>query len=312
LEKFCGKYGENDILALIAAAEHKQTYPVALAILKEAQMQALAIPQTEKMEYKVGYGIKVMIKAQHILVGSTRFMATENIKIPLVIQYQIKSWHKAENSVIMVAVDNNLNGVFELVPTIPPEAKATIQALKKHQIKSVYIISGDHEIPTRKMAESLGVDHYFAETLPQKKAEIIKDLQASGKMVCYVGDGINDAIALKPANVSVSLRGASFAATDTAQVILMHEKLDQLCQLFEFSQDFESNLKNSFTAILLPSLIGGVGAFFLHFSIIQTILLKPVSLVAGLTNTMLPLIKYKQGKDEKMDMKRILPFFDER
>jgi Cu2+-exporting ATPase len=309
----CGEYGENDILAIAAAAEHKQTHPVALAILKEAQMHALAIPPTEEVEYKVGYGIKVMIKGQLIRVGSIRFMETEDIKIPLLIQSQLKSWHKEGNSVIMVAVDNKLIGVIELVPTIRPEAKATIQALKKRQIKSVYIISGDHEMPTRKLAESLGVD-YFAETLPQNKADIIKQLQASGKMVCYVGDGINDAIALKQANVSVSLRGASTAATDTAQVILMHEKLDQLCQLFEFSQGFESNLKSSFTAIILPSLLGGFGAFFLHFSIIQTILLKQVGLVAGLTNTMLPLIKYR-GKDEKMDMKmdmkRRLPFSDE-
>jgi heavy metal translocating P-type ATPase len=295
----CGEYEEDDILAIAAAAEHKQTHPVALAILKEAQMRALVIPPTEEVEYKVGYGIKVIIEKRLIRVGSLRFMETEDIKIPSVIQQQITDWQKAGNSVIMVAVDNNLIGVIELVPTIRPDAKATIQALKKRQIKSVYIISGDHEIPTRKLAESLGVDDYFAETLPQNKADIIKQLQAAGKMVCYVGDGINDAIALKQANVSVSLRGASTAATDTAQVILMHEKLEQLCQLFEFSQDFESNLKTSFAAILLPSFIGGFGAFFMHFTIIQTILLKQVGLVAGLTNTMLPLMKHKPDKETK-------------
>jgi len=288
-----GQYEENEILAFAAAAEYKQTHPVALAILREAEKRKLIIPQIEAVEYKVGYGLKVTINGQLIRVGSLRFMETEGIKISSEIEDKINLGHKQGNSVIVVTVDDTLIGIIELVPTIRHQAKETIQALKKDHIKSVYIISGDHEIPTQKLAEFLGVDHYFAETLPQNKAEIIKDLQASGKRVCYVGDGINDAIALKQANVSVSLQGASTAATDTAQVILMHEKLDQLEQLFALSQDFESNLKNSFAAVLVPSLIGGLGAFFMNFTIIQTILLKQVGLVSGLANSMLPLVKYK-------------------
>jgi Cu2+-exporting ATPase len=292
-----GKYGENDILALAAAAEHRQTHPVALAILKEAEKRKLTVPRTKEAEYKLGYGIKVMTEGRLIQVGSLRFMEKENIKIPSKIQDKTVSWHSEGHSVIMIAVDKNLIGMIELIPAIRPEAKAVIQQLKKNHVKSVYIISGDHEIPTRKLAESLDVDNYFAETLPHDKAKIVKQLQSSGKTVCYIGDGINDAIALKIANVSVSLRGASTAATDTAQVILMNGNLDQICDLFKFFQKFERNFKNSFAAILVPSLIGGFGAFFLHFTIIQTILLKQVGLVAGLGNTMLPLMKYK-AKDE--------------
>lgn len=284
-------YKENEILMIAASAEYKQTHPVALAILKEAKERELVPMNTESLSYAVGYGIKVLFEEKIVRVGSLRFMEIEDIPIPLNLRDTIEQGHKEGNSVISVAIDDTLAGVIELIPSVRPEAKETIKTLKEQSIKSVYIISGDHEQPTRKLANSLGIDGYFAETLPEDKAKIIKKLQASGKKVCYVGDGVNDVIALKQANVSVSLRGASAAATDTAQVILMHEKLDQLCELFKIAQAFEKNMKNSFIAILTPSLIAGFGAFFLHFTIIQTIILKQVGLFAGLSNTMLPLVE---------------------
>ncbi len=111
-------------------------------------------------------------------------------------------------------------GAIELHPTIRPEAKEIIRELQERNI-SIYIISGDHKKPTKKLAEALGIEHYFAEVLPQDKASLLSQLQDEGKSVCFVGDGINDSIALKQANVSISLRGASTIATDTAGIILM-------------------------------------------------------------------------------------------
>ena len=125
-----------------------------------------------------------------------------------------------------------------------PEAKMVIDSLRKHHtIQSVAIISGDHEAPTKKLAEQLMIDNYFAEVLPQDKAKLIAQLQKEGRTVCYIGDGINDAIALKQADVSISLRGASTVATDTAQIILMNENLEQLGLLFDIAKNFDKNMK---------------------------------------------------------------------
>ena len=111
-------------------------------------------------------------------------------------------------------------GAIELHPTIRPEAKQIIAELRKRNL-SLYIISGDHKTPTEKLATELGIDNYFAETLPENKADLIAKLQEEGKSVCFVGDGINDSIALKKANVSISMCGASTIATDTAGIVLM-------------------------------------------------------------------------------------------
>ena len=136
---------------------------------------------------------------------------------------------------------------------------------------------------------------------PWGKAEIIEELQRAGKMVCYVGDGINDAIALKKAHISISLSGASSAATDTAQIILMDESLNQLPRLFELGHEFDANLKTSFSAIVSCSLMTLGGVCFLHFGLLTTVLLKNVGLLIALTNSMLPRLKHHQKQLESLD-----------
>jgi Cu2+-exporting ATPase len=158
----------------------------------------------------------------------------------------------------------------------------------------MYIISGDHEAPTKRLAAELGIEHYFAETLPEKKASLIAKLQEEGKSVCYVGDGINDAIALKKAKVSISLRGAATIATDTAQVILMDKSLNQLGNLFDLAGEFKSNANLTFDLILYPNLAIVAGVFFFHLALVPSIVLAQLSFFSGLGNTMLPLHKHRK------------------
>jgi Cu2+-exporting ATPase len=293
-------YTENEVLAYAAAAEYKQTHPIALAILKEAKNRELPISDIDAIEYEIGYGLKVTMYEEVIQVGSRRFMEKENISLSLSLKATEKLAYEQGHSLIMIALNAQLIGAIELFPTVRPEAKAVLQKLRQHRnIESIYIISGDNEMPTKKLAQDLGVDHYFANVLPQNKAEIIEQLQDSGKIVCYIGDGINDSIALKKAQVSVSLRGASTVATDTAQIILMNESLEQLCDLFEFARELDVTMNNSFYAILAPTSICVVGAFFLGFNLIDTIMLKQIGLTVSLANATYPLIKHQPKESQK-------------
>lgn len=191
-----------------------------------------------------------------------------------------------------MAINDEVGGAIEPQPTVRPEAKATIQALReRYGISVIAIISGDHEAPTKKLANSLGVDQYFAEVLPEEKANIIGQLQEEGRSVCYVGDGINDAIALKAANVSVSLRGASTVATDTAQVILMSQKLDQLGDLFELTREFEANMKGIFATTITPALMAIGGVLFLHLGVTYVIVINQLGLVGGISYALWPLLR---------------------
>jgi len=293
----CNGYEEDQLLVYAAAAEYKQTHPIALAILEKAEQRGLLWPEIEEAKYEVGYGIKVSLGQELIRVGSVRFMEMEEIAIPPDILKKQQLGYEQGYSFVYVAINNQLGGAIELRATIRPEAKRIINYLQQRHL-SMYIISGDHEKPTQKLAEELGIKHYFAETLPQNKARLIEKLQAEGKSVCFVGDGINDAIALKKANVSISLRGASSVATDTAQIILMDQSLKQLEQIFEIASEFEANMKINFLITVIPQTIIIGGVFFLHFGLLSSIVLNQIGLLTGLGNAMLPLYTQKSKGEQ--------------
>ncbi len=111
--------------------------------------------------------------------------------------------------------------------------------------------------------------------------------------------GINDAIALKTANVSISLQGASTAATDTAGIILMDKNLSQLPQLFELAEGLDKNMRKSFASALIPGVLGVTGVFLFHFGIYSSLVLYVVSLATGTINSMTPLLTYRKKKSNK-------------
>lgn len=291
----CVGYSEVSVLAYAAAAEQRQTHPIARAMRQAATERQLILPVVEGAEYKVGYGLTVIIEQQRVLVGSRRLLESQGITLPPHLEAYQTLCHQQGHSLVFVAVGQQAMGAIELAPTVRSEAKAVIEQLRRQgKIRTLYIISGDHEAPTRKLAQELGIDHYFAQTLPEHKADLIAQLQTQGKFVCYVGDGINDAIALKKAQVSISLRGASTVATDTAQAILMDESLQQLPQLFELARDFHRNTNLCLSAVLIPMLIGMGGALFFHFTVLNTVILNQFAYAGGVSAAMLPVFRERR------------------
>lgn len=284
----CHAYTSNDVLTYAAAAEYKQTHPIATAILEEAASRELQIPEISDAAYKVGYGLTVEMGHQLVRVGSLRFIEEEIYTIPQEISQAERDCHEQGHSLVLVAVDDEIAGAIALEPTVRPEVKSIISGLRQRNIKSMYIISGDAEMPTKMLAKELGIEHYFAQVLPENKADLIEELQAEGKMVCYVGDGINDAIALKKAAVSISLRGASTVATDSAQAILMDGNLSKLCHLFDLAQEYNKNMKQTFMAVLMPHFAILACLFFLHSGIGTAVILSQLGLTVGVGNALRP------------------------
>jgi Cu2+-exporting ATPase len=292
-----GRFDEAQILTFAAAAEHRQTHPIALAIVAEARDRGLSIPEIDDARYEVGYGIKVQVEQQNVQVGSDRFMRLSEIDLPLELEAVRAECDAKGHSLIMVAVGGVLVGAIELQPTIRPEAEAVVSALRKRGLKMV-IISGDQEGPTRRLAERLGMDRYFANVLPEGKASLVEQLQSEGRSVCFVGDGINDSIALKKANVSVSLRGATTVATDSAQVVLMQESLQQLPYLFHLADEMDRSLRWGYYAGMIPGVINVAGVFFLGWGYYQGLALTMVSLAAGMGIAVYPTYKHKQELEQ--------------
>ena len=292
-------FAPERILQFAAAAERKFHHPIALAILHKAQELGIELPPTDDTQYKVGYGITVGVEGHTIRVGSKRFMDLEDVEITPEVAAALEQSHLEGHTMVMVSVDGRLGGALELHAAVRPEVRQIVQGLRERGIKHIAIISGDHEAPTRKLAESLGMDRYFAQVLPADKADHVIALQKEGRKVCFVGDGINDSIALKQANVSISLRGASSIATDTAHIVFLEEGLSKLCDLRDISRDLDRNVRRSWRLILAPNIACIAGVFTMGFGIMASVVTNNVAALAALGNGMLPLRKIAQIEAEK-------------
>ncbi|MBV7338439.1 heavy metal translocating P-type ATPase [Chloroflexi bacterium TSY] len=327
------RLSEAEILTLAAAAEARQTHPIARAILVAATERNLHLPAIDEARYEAGYGLKVQFvddgkKAKDplmtrgttsdhnaemrkrsedeqpsasrssplIRVGSSRFMTMEGIGLPAQVQTLTDACQAQGHSLVMVAVDDELVGCIELQPTVRPEAQRIIEGLRARGL-ALYIISGDQEAPTRKLADDLGMTGYFADILPEAKADLIEQLQKDGCQVCFIGDGINDAIAMRKAEVSVSLRGSTTAATDTAQIILMDGTLNQLVHLLELAEAFDHNLKRNLRFTAGVSLISVAGILLAGFTFAATEIFYTISLLGGLGIAMKPLLDHQQQNE---------------
>lgn len=290
----CALYCYNDctettLLRYAAAAEQRQPHPIARAIVQAAHERNLALPLLDDAHYQAGYGITVTLDGMVVQVGSERFMQMEAIAIPLAVQTQQAVSHQQGHSLVLVACDQALIGAIELSPTLRPEAQALMAALRQRHL-TLMIISGDHGEPTRRLAEELGVDRYFAQVLPQDKAQLVKQLQQQGRKVCFVGDGINDALALKEAQVSVSLQGATAIAVDAAQVVLMESNLTHIDHLFTLAQRFDANMKVNFAAALLPSALIITGTLCFGWGLTAAVFLTQTTVPIAIYNTLRPLL----------------------
>ncbi|PZN81705.1 MAG: heavy metal translocating P-type ATPase [Candidatus Methylumidiphilus alinenensis] len=289
----CSDLDANTLLTYAAAAEHRQTHPIARAIQTAATQKGLVLPSIDQGRYEMGYGIRVEVQGILVRVGSERYMELEGIAIPSAILPVMESCHAQGHSMVMVAVGDRLAGAIELSPTLRPEAKSVIAELQRRGL-DIVIISGDQEQPTRKMAQELGIPRYFANTLPEHKAAMVEQLQQEGRTVCFVGDGINDAIALKTAQVSISLRGAATAATDTAQIVLMTQNLEQLLFPFDLGREFDSNLRFGFATAIGAGVLVLASAYTKLVGIAGATGIWAVGLGTGLTIASLPLFSHPE------------------
>lgn len=285
-----GGHSENDVLMLAATAEHRQTHPIALSILAAARERQVEPHHSGGSHYEIGYGIKVVVDGAKVLVGSQRFMKMENIALPEDLNPEIARCQALGFSLVYVAADGELVGLIELDAALRPEAQQVVHELQASGIK-VCIISGDQEAPTKRLAEKLGMDTYFANVLPAAKADLVKDLQENGRRkVGFIGDGINDAVALTKADVSISFRSATNVASDNAQIVLMNDDLKEIEMLFRVARAFDKRVSTNYRRSLNLSVVGVTTGLFLPYKypIIQTLNIS--NLVIGFVSSTRPLL----------------------
>ncbi len=255
---------EDEALRYAASAESGSEHPLGEAIVAEAMRRGLTIIEATRFEAAIGRGVLARVDRQIVLVGNARLMEEEGVLVDELAGDLARLETEAKTA-MFVAVAGRPAGVIAVADTLKDDSKAAIDQLKRFGLETV-MLTGDNERTAGAIARQVGIDRVLAEVLPDQKVNEVKRLQAEGRRVAMVGDGINDAPALKQADVGIAIGTGTDIAIEAADVTLVQGDLTAVVRAIRLSHaTFRKIRQNLFWAyfynvIAIPVAILG----FLH------------------------------------------------
>ena len=264
LVSLTGKYTQEELLEMAAAAELRSEHPLGKAVVacfKENRKAGNAsadgkaepvaeknqIPQPGTFEMIPGRGVKARIGDRQVLAGNLEMMTEQQLTPDRQAAETAQKYLKEGCTVIYLAVDGALEGILALADTLRPEAGEMIGQLSAMHVEPV-LLTGDHKNAAEHIASQLGIHTVHPECLPEDKMKWISGSQAAGMPVCMVGDGVNDAPALKMAHVGIAMGGVgSDIAVDAADIALVDDEIRQLPHLLALSRRMMRTIKLNLT-----------------------------------------------------------------
>src|SRR5215210_5504511 len=210
---------EDDLLRLVAPAEKNSEHPLAEAIVAGARARGIEPGDAARFESVAGHGIRAEVDGRDMLVGNRKLMDESGVDISA-LDERATALASAGKTPMFVAVDGKPSGLVAVADTIKPSARETLRRFEQMGIEAV-MITGDNRRTAEAVASALGIERVFAEVLPADKARYVQQLQAEGKSVAMVGDGVNDAPALAQADIGIAIGAGTDVAIETAKVVLM-------------------------------------------------------------------------------------------
>jgi len=210
---------DEELLRLVASAEQGSEHLLAQAIVQAARSRGLTLSPAETFEAIPGHGMRAVVGGREVLVGNRKLMADHGVSLDGLGE-EAQELEGGGQTVVYAAVEGQLAGLIAIADAVRPGAKDAVDALRAQGIQ-VAMLTGDNRGTARRVAKELGIETVFAEVLPDQKQDKVKELQAQGKLVAMVGDGINDAPALAQADVGIAIGAGTDVAVETADVVLM-------------------------------------------------------------------------------------------
>ncbi|HDX9621804.1 TPA: copper-translocating P-type ATPase [Bacillus anthracis] len=253
-------FNEEEILRLVGAAEKNSEHPLAEAIVEGIKEKKIDIPSSETFEAIPGFGIESVVEGKQLLIGTRRLMKKFNIDIEEVSK-SMEELEREGKTAMLIAINKEYAGIVAVADTVKDTSKAAITRLKKMGL-DVVMITGDNTQTAQAIAGQVGIEHVIAEVLPEGKAEEVKKLQAQGKKVAMVGDGINDAPALATADIGMAIGTGTDVAMEAADITLIRGDLNSIADAIFMSKMTIRNIKqNLFWALAYNGLGIPIAAF---------------------------------------------------
>jgi Cu2+-exporting ATPase len=283
---------ENDALALTAAVEGDSEHLIARAIRKAAAGRGLKIPAVSDFAAIKGRGVQALSSGKPVYVGGPRLLEMLAPELPPALQSFADAAGRKAQSVIFTVVEKTVVAAFAVADVIRPESRRAIEALHKMDVQ-VAMLTGDSRDVAKGVAADLGIDQVFAEVLPEHKDQKVAELQAQGKRVAMVGDGVNDAPALTRADVGIAIGGGTDVAIESAGLILVQSNPMDVVKIFALSRaSYRKMMQNlwwaaGYNIIALPLAAGVLAPWNILISPAFGALLMSVSTIIVALNAQL-------------------------
>lgn len=252
---FDGAFSETELLSLAASAEAKSEHPLGKAIVAYAKAKEVPLTETASFRMTTGKGIFAEADNRRLLCGNEKFLTENGVSIDNRIQSALARLRAQGKASVLVAESKKCIGVIALSDVLRPEAKDMVSRLSDMHTRTV-LLTGDHQKTAEYFARQVSISEVRAELLPEEKVQSIEDLQAEGHKVCMIGDGVNDAPALKTADVSVAMGSmGSDIAIDAAEVALMSDDISKIPYLKRLSNATVTTIKSSITLSMCINLV---------------------------------------------------------
>ena len=238
---------ETELLALAASAEARSEHPLGKAIVAYAAAEGVTLTEAEDFKMTAGKGILAEVSGRRLICGNEKFLVENEASIGQKVQSALEQLRTQGKASILVADGRKCIGVIALSDVLRPEAKDMVSRLADMDTRTV-LLTGDHQKTADYFAKQVGISGVRAELLPEEKVQNIEKLQKENHTVCMIGDGVNDAPALKTADVSVAMGSmGSDIAVDAAEVALMSDDISKIPYLKRLSNATVRTIKASIT-----------------------------------------------------------------
>ena len=244
---FTDTLSETELLSLAASAEARSEHPLGKAIVACAQEKNLPLSEAFGFQMTAGKGIFAEVDGRRLLCGNEKFLREHGVRIEDRVNAALERLRTQGKASVFVAEEQTCIGVLALSDVLRPEAKEMVSRLSSMHTRTV-LLTGDHQTTAEYFAQKIGISEVRAELLPEEKVQGVEALQAEGRKVCMIGDGVNDAPALKTADVSVAMGSmGSDIAIEAADIALMSDDLSKVPYLKRLSNATVKTIKASIT-----------------------------------------------------------------
>ena len=272
-------FDENEILRLAASVERASEHPLADAIVRSAKERNLELSKVEEFDSPTGKGAAGKVDGKSILLGNSKFLASLGVETQS-LNADGERMRADGATVINIAVDGKLAGLFAIADPVKQSTPAALKALAEEGVK-VIMLTGDNQTTANAVARTLGITDVEAEVLPDQKSAVVAKLQKAGRVVAMAGDGVNDAPALAAAEVGIAMGTGTDVAMESAGITLLKGDLGGIVRARKLSQATMSNIRQNLFFAFIYNAAGipiAAGILYPNFGI----LLSPIIAAAAM------------------------------